>query len=162
MCLRDFVIVWKSMNYKLATHHFNQKGRNWFLCEVTDVQLPTESPCCFYFSDIMPQVSAEALSCHWQPSLSLLSSCSLSLLIFSFCPSLCFSLLSLFCAQELREDNMTLLETKSMLEEQLTGARGRCDKLHELEKENLQLRSKLHDIEIVSVMGNNFFGFYTC
>ncbi|KAK2878523.1 hypothetical protein Q8A67_019314 [Cirrhinus molitorella] len=50
--------------------------------------------------------------------------------------------------EELREDNMTLLETKSMLEEQLTGARGRCDKLHELEKENLQLRSKLHDMEI--------------
>lgn len=38
-----------------------------------------------------------------------------------------------------------------MLEEQLTAARGRCDKLHELEKENLQLRSKLHDLEIVSV-----------
>uniref|UniRef100_A0A672SFA6 Protein Daple-like n=1 Tax=Sinocyclocheilus grahami TaxID=75366 RepID=A0A672SFA6_SINGR len=50
--------------------------------------------------------------------------------------------------EELREDNMTLLETKSMLEEQLAGARGRCDKLHELEKENLQLRSKLHDMEI--------------
>ncbi|XP_050989975.1 protein Daple isoform X2 [Labeo rohita] len=50
--------------------------------------------------------------------------------------------------EELREDNMTLLETKSMLEEQLSGARGRCDKLHELEKENLQLRSKLHDMEI--------------
>ncbi|TRY55298.1 hypothetical protein DNTS_013455 [Danionella cerebrum] len=50
--------------------------------------------------------------------------------------------------EELREDNLTLLETKSMLEEQLTGARGRCDKLHELEKENLQLRSKLHDMEI--------------
>lgn len=50
--------------------------------------------------------------------------------------------------EELREDNVTLLETKSMLEEQLTGARGRCDKLHELEKENLQLRSKLHDMEI--------------
>uniref|UniRef100_A0A8C1QR25 Coiled-coil domain containing 88C n=1 Tax=Cyprinus carpio TaxID=7962 RepID=A0A8C1QR25_CYPCA len=50
--------------------------------------------------------------------------------------------------EELREDNITLLETKSMLEEQLSGARGRCDKLHELEKENLQLRSKLHDIEI--------------
>jgi len=56
---------------------------------------------------------------------------------------------------------MTLLETKSMLEEQLTGARGRCDKLHELEKENLQLRSKLHDMEIVSVMGNIFWGVYT-
>ncbi|XP_073725684.1 protein Daple [Misgurnus anguillicaudatus] len=50
--------------------------------------------------------------------------------------------------EEMREDNLTLLETKSMLEEQLTAARGRCDKLHELEKENLQLRSKLHDIEI--------------
>ncbi|XP_073682701.1 protein Daple [Garra rufa] len=50
--------------------------------------------------------------------------------------------------EELRDDNMTLLETKSMLEEQLSGARGRCDKLHELEKENLQLRSKLHDMEI--------------
>uniref|UniRef100_A0A8C1G437 Coiled-coil domain containing 88C n=1 Tax=Cyprinus carpio TaxID=7962 RepID=A0A8C1G437_CYPCA len=50
--------------------------------------------------------------------------------------------------EELREDNMTLLETKSMLEEQLAAARGRCDKLHELEKENLQLRSKLHDMEI--------------
>uniref|UniRef100_A0A672T1E2 HOOK N-terminal domain-containing protein n=1 Tax=Sinocyclocheilus grahami TaxID=75366 RepID=A0A672T1E2_SINGR len=50
--------------------------------------------------------------------------------------------------EELREDNITLLETKSMLEEQLSGARGRCDKLHELEKENLLLRSKLHDMEI--------------
>lgn len=37
-----------------------------------------------------------------------------------------------------------------MLEEQLGTARGRCDKLHELEKENLHLRSKLHDMEIVS------------
>ncbi|XP_030641772.1 protein Daple [Chanos chanos] len=50
--------------------------------------------------------------------------------------------------EELREDNLTLLETKAMLEEQLTSARGRCDKLHELEKENLQLRSKLHDMEM--------------
>ncbi|XP_047677588.1 protein Daple isoform X1 [Tachysurus fulvidraco] len=50
--------------------------------------------------------------------------------------------------EELREDNMTLLETKAMLEEQLGTVRGRCDKLHELEKENLHLRSKLHDIEI--------------
>ncbi|XP_041121368.1 protein Daple-like isoform X2 [Polyodon spathula] len=50
--------------------------------------------------------------------------------------------------EELREDNVTLIETKTMLEEQLTLARGRCDKLHELEKENLQLRSKLHDIEL--------------
>ncbi|MBN3296131.1 DAPLE protein, partial [Amia calva] len=50
--------------------------------------------------------------------------------------------------EELREDNVTLIETKVMLEEQLTLSRGRCDKLHELEKENVQLRSKLHDIEI--------------
>ncbi|XP_057200703.1 protein Daple isoform X2 [Triplophysa rosa] len=50
--------------------------------------------------------------------------------------------------EEMREDNLTLMETKSMLEQQLTAARGRCDKLHELEKENLQLRSKLHDMEI--------------
>lgn len=51
--------------------------------------------------------------------------------------------------QELREDNLTLLETKAMLEEQLVGARGRCDRLHQLEKENLHLRSKLHDVEMV-------------
>uniref|UniRef100_A0A3B3SCN6 Coiled-coil domain containing 88C n=1 Tax=Paramormyrops kingsleyae TaxID=1676925 RepID=A0A3B3SCN6_9TELE len=50
--------------------------------------------------------------------------------------------------EELREDNLTLLETKAMLEEQLVGARGRCDRLHELEKENLHLRSKLHDVEM--------------
>uniref|UniRef100_A0A8C9VBM7 Coiled-coil domain containing 88C n=1 Tax=Scleropages formosus TaxID=113540 RepID=A0A8C9VBM7_SCLFO len=50
--------------------------------------------------------------------------------------------------EELREDNVTLLETKALLEEQLEGARGRCDRLHELEKENLHLRSKLHDTEM--------------
>ncbi|XP_039598269.1 protein Daple isoform X1 [Polypterus senegalus] len=50
--------------------------------------------------------------------------------------------------EEVRDDNVTLLETKAMLEEQLTLTRSRCDKLHELEKENLQLRSKLHDLEI--------------
>uniref|UniRef100_A0A674BID9 Coiled-coil domain containing 88C n=1 Tax=Salmo trutta TaxID=8032 RepID=A0A674BID9_SALTR len=50
--------------------------------------------------------------------------------------------------EELREDNVTLIDTKAMLEEQLGAARGRCDKLHELEKENLQLRSKLHDMEM--------------
>ncbi|KAH0620423.1 hypothetical protein JD844_020858 [Phrynosoma platyrhinos] len=49
---------------------------------------------------------------------------------------------------ELREDNIILIETKTMLEEQLMIARGRGDKLHELEKENLQLKSKLHDIEL--------------
>ncbi|XP_063146305.1 protein Daple isoform X1 [Candoia aspera] len=35
-----------------------------------------------------------------------------------------------------------------MLEEQLMIARARGDKLHEIEKENLQLKSKLHDIEL--------------
>ncbi|RLW10005.1 hypothetical protein DV515_00002031 [Chloebia gouldiae] len=49
---------------------------------------------------------------------------------------------------ELREDNIVLIETKAMLEEQLTMARARGDKLHELEKENLQLKSKLHDVEL--------------
>ncbi|XP_062824480.1 protein Daple isoform X2 [Anolis carolinensis] len=50
--------------------------------------------------------------------------------------------------EELREDNIILIETKTMLEEQLMISRARGDKLHELEKENLQLKSKLHDIEL--------------
>ncbi|KAM8781278.1 protein Daple [Rhynchonycteris naso] len=50
--------------------------------------------------------------------------------------------------EELREDNIILIETKSMLEEQLTASRARGDKVHELEKENLQLKSKLHDLEL--------------
>ncbi|XP_006839636.1 PREDICTED: protein Daple [Chrysochloris asiatica] len=50
--------------------------------------------------------------------------------------------------EELREDNIILIETKGMLEEQLTAARARGDKVHELEKENLQLKSKLHDLEL--------------
>ncbi|KAM5129304.1 LOW QUALITY PROTEIN: protein Daple [Mantella aurantiaca] len=49
---------------------------------------------------------------------------------------------------ELREDNVILIETKTMLEEQLCSARARTDKLHELEKENLQLKSKIHDMEL--------------
>lgn len=113
-----------------------------------------------FLSRITPQVSTETLNCQRQApdSLSLPSTSTLSLLISSFYPALHLSLLSVFCAQEMREDNLTLLETKSMLEEQLTAARGRCDKLHELEKENLQLRSKLHDMEIVSVFGKYFGG----
>jgi len=51
--------------------------------------------------------------------------------------------------QELREDNLTLLETKVLLEEQLSASRGRCDKLHTLEKDNLLLRAKIHDLEMV-------------
>lgn len=36
-----------------------------------------------------------------------------------------------------------------MLEEQLDATRTRSDKLHLLEKENLQLKSKMHDLEMV-------------
>ncbi|XP_021562087.1 protein Daple [Carlito syrichta] len=50
--------------------------------------------------------------------------------------------------EELREDNTILIETKAMLEEQLTAARTRGDRVHELEKEQLQLKSKLHDLEL--------------
>ncbi|XP_069573531.1 LOW QUALITY PROTEIN: protein Daple [Brachyistius frenatus] len=50
--------------------------------------------------------------------------------------------------EELREDNLTLLETKVLLEEQLTASRGRCDKLHTMEKDNLLLRAKIHDLEM--------------
>ncbi|XP_056904438.1 girdin isoform X3 [Takifugu flavidus] len=49
--------------------------------------------------------------------------------------------------EELKEDNQVLLETKTMLEEQLDACRTRSDKLHLLEKENLQLKSKMHDLE---------------
>uniref|UniRef100_A0A8C2ZBH3 Coiled-coil domain containing 88C n=1 Tax=Cyclopterus lumpus TaxID=8103 RepID=A0A8C2ZBH3_CYCLU len=50
--------------------------------------------------------------------------------------------------EELREDNLTLMETKVLLEEQLSTSRGRCDKLHTLEKDNLLLRAKTHDLEM--------------
>uniref|UniRef100_A0A4W5LUY5 Coiled-coil domain containing 88A n=1 Tax=Hucho hucho TaxID=62062 RepID=A0A4W5LUY5_9TELE len=50
--------------------------------------------------------------------------------------------------EELKEDNQVLLETKAMLEDQLEGTRARSDKLHELEKECLQLKSKIHDMEM--------------
>lgn len=51
--------------------------------------------------------------------------------------------------QELQGDNETLVETKVLLEEQLSASRGRCDKLHTLEKDNLLLRAKIHDLEMV-------------
>lgn len=54
-----------------------------------------------------------------------------------------------FDIQELREDNMTLLETKVLLEEQLASSRERCDKLHTLEKDNLLLQAKINDLEMV-------------
>ncbi|XP_014061040.1 girdin isoform X3 [Salmo salar] len=50
--------------------------------------------------------------------------------------------------EELKEDNQVLLETKAMLKDQLEGTRARSDKLHELEKESLQLKSKIHDMEM--------------
>ncbi|XP_068508674.1 girdin isoform X3 [Syngnathus scovelli] len=50
--------------------------------------------------------------------------------------------------EELKEDNQVLLETKTMLEEQLDASRSRSDKLHLLEKENLQLKSKIHDLDM--------------
>ncbi|XP_059215244.1 girdin isoform X2 [Centropristis striata] len=50
--------------------------------------------------------------------------------------------------EELKEDNQILLETKSMLEEQLDSSHTRSDKLHLLEKESLQLKSKIHDLEM--------------
>ncbi|KAF7649667.1 hypothetical protein LDENG_00137780 [Lucifuga dentata] len=50
--------------------------------------------------------------------------------------------------EELREDNLTLMETKVLLEEQLSTSRGRCDKLHTIEKDNLLLRAKIHDLEM--------------
>ncbi|KAG7283166.1 hypothetical protein CRUP_000528, partial [Coryphaenoides rupestris] len=50
--------------------------------------------------------------------------------------------------RELKEDNQVLLETRTMLEEQLEGNRSRSDKLHLLEKESLQLKSKIHDLEM--------------
>ncbi|KAL2086762.1 hypothetical protein ACEWY4_017821 [Coilia grayii] len=49
--------------------------------------------------------------------------------------------------QELKEDNQVLLETKAMLEEQLEGSRARSDKLHQLQKHNLQLQANIHDME---------------
>ncbi|XP_061891096.1 protein Daple-like [Entelurus aequoreus] len=50
--------------------------------------------------------------------------------------------------EELREDNLTLLETKMLLEEQLAASRGRCDKVHTLEKDNLLLQAKIHHLEM--------------
>lgn len=44
-----------------------------------------------------------------------------------------------------------------MLEDQLEGVRDRCDKLHEFEKENLQLMAKMHDMEMV---GLSFISLY--
>lgn len=42
------------------------------------------------------------------------------------------------------------METKVLLEEQLSASRARCDKLHVLEKDNLLLRAKIQDLEMVT------------
>ncbi|XP_050969361.1 girdin isoform X2 [Labeo rohita] len=49
--------------------------------------------------------------------------------------------------EELKEDNQVLMESKAMLEEELQSVKPRSDKLHHLEKHNLLLESKLHDME---------------
>ncbi|XP_019732238.1 protein Daple isoform X1 [Hippocampus comes] len=50
--------------------------------------------------------------------------------------------------EELREDNLTLMETKVLLEDQLSVSRGRCEKVHAMEKDNLLLRAKIRDLEM--------------
>ncbi|XP_006107680.1 protein Daple-like [Myotis lucifugus] len=50
--------------------------------------------------------------------------------------------------KELIEDNFTLMDTKGLLQEQLTVAWSRVDKLYELEEENVQLKSKLRRLHL--------------
>ncbi|XP_059374197.1 girdin-like isoform X1 [Carassius carassius] len=50
--------------------------------------------------------------------------------------------------EELKEDSQVLLETRSVLEDQLESYRARSDKHHQLEKENLLLQSKIHELEM--------------
>ncbi|XP_014387799.1 PREDICTED: protein Daple-like [Myotis brandtii] len=50
--------------------------------------------------------------------------------------------------KELIEDNYTLMDTKGLLQEQLTVAWSRVDKLYELEEENVQLKSKLRRLHL--------------
>ncbi|XP_041694828.2 girdin isoform X1 [Coregonus clupeaformis] len=49
--------------------------------------------------------------------------------------------------EELKEDNSVLLETKGVLQQQLAGWRARSDKLHQLEKHNLLLNTRVHVME---------------
>lgn len=51
--------------------------------------------------------------------------------------------------QELKEDNRVLQETKEVLEDQLEGWRARSDKVHQLEKQGLLLKARVHDMEQV-------------
>uniref|UniRef100_G1Q9H8 HOOK N-terminal domain-containing protein n=1 Tax=Myotis lucifugus TaxID=59463 RepID=G1Q9H8_MYOLU len=50
--------------------------------------------------------------------------------------------------KELVEDNYTSMDTKGLLQEQLTVAWSRVDKLYELEEENVQLKSKLYCLQL--------------
>uniref|UniRef100_A0A8C3L6Y4 Coiled-coil domain containing 88A n=1 Tax=Chrysolophus pictus TaxID=9089 RepID=A0A8C3L6Y4_CHRPC len=50
--------------------------------------------------------------------------------------------------EELMEDNQVMLETKRMFEDQVKALQSRSDKLHVVEKENLQLKAKLHEMEL--------------
>lgn len=44
-----------------------------------------------------------------------------------------------------------------LLEEQLTASRGRFEKLHALEKDNLLLRAKIQDLELVICNTKNIY-----
>lgn len=50
---------------------------------------------------------------------------------------------------ELREDNRVLIETREMLESQLTRARQRADRMLELESELLNYKQKVNDLTLV-------------
>lgn len=58
-------------------------------------------------------------------------------------------------SQELKEDNRVLQETKEVLEDQLEGWRSRTDKIHQLEKQNLLLKARVHDMEQVRQVLHN-------
>ncbi|XP_028277326.1 girdin-like [Parambassis ranga] len=49
--------------------------------------------------------------------------------------------------EELKEDNRVLQETKEVLEDQLDSWKARSDKIHQLEKHNLLLKARVHDME---------------
>ncbi|XP_039625303.1 protein Daple-like [Polypterus senegalus] len=50
--------------------------------------------------------------------------------------------------EEEREYSQALLETKALLEEQLEASRFRCDRLRDIEKENIFLKQRINDIEM--------------